>query len=347
MSHPTTIRLVIVGFGTVGRGLTEILRDHGERLERAYGVRFRITGVATRRGVRYDPAGLDPAQLLADDPALAAARRDWAPAELIAQAEADALVEVSPTDLLTGEPATGYIRAAFDRGLHVITANKGPIALHGPELRALARARGLSLGYEATVMAGTPALRLAWSGLGGCELRTARGILNGTTNYILTQMDAGRSYGEALAEAQRLGYAETDPTGDVEGHDAAAKAVIVANMLFDARLRLADVARQGITGLTVEDVAAARAAGERWKLIARVVREGDLVTASVRPERLPLSHPLAGVSGATNALTYTTGLLGEVTIIGPGAGGVATGSGLLADLLALPCNNGQRAAGDG
>jgi homoserine dehydrogenase len=245
------------------------------------------------------------------------------------------LVELSPTDLTTGEPATDHIRTALARGMHTITANKGPIALHLAELRRQAADANLYLGFEGTVMSGTPALRLGWSDLAGCEMLELRGIVNGTTNYILTQMEGGMSYVEALAEAQRLGYAEADPTGDVEGYDAAAKAVILANVVMDARLGLADVERAGITTLTRDTIEAARASGERWKLIARIWRDGETVRASVQPTRLPVSHPLAGVGGATNAITFTTDLLGDVTLIGPGAGGAATGFAILSDILAM------------
>jgi homoserine dehydrogenase len=143
------------------------------------------------------------------------------------------------------------------------------------------------------------------------------------------------SFGEALAEAQRLGYAEADSTGDVEGYDAAAKAVILANVVMDARLGLADVERAGITTLTRDTIEAARASGERWKLIARIWRDGETVRASVQPTRLPLSHPLAGVGGATNAITFSTDLLGDITLIGPGAGGAATGFAVISDILAM------------
>jgi homoserine dehydrogenase len=255
--------------------------------------------------------------------------------EIVERADADILVEVSPTNLEHAEPALSLIRAAFRRGLHVVTANKGPVALWFAELRREALESGCYFGYEGTVMSGTPALRLAWSDLAGCEIVELSGIVNGTTNYILTQMEQGKSYHEALAEAQQLGYAEADPAGDVEGYDAAAKALILANVVMDARLVLQDVGRTGISGLTSEMVAAATAAGERWKLLARVWREGDDVRASVLPTRLPISHPLAGVSGVTNAITFTTDLLGDVTLIGPGAGGAATGFAVLSDILAM------------
>lgn len=336
----TPIRVIQIGFGSVGRGFAEIVQRKREFLAQRQGVQIAFVGVATRSWCCYDPAGIDLVALgraveLGNTDSLST-RQPWSPHELIAQAEADVLVEVSPTDLDSGEPATSHIRAAFARGMHVVTANKGPLALHGPALLAEARERGLGFGYEGTVMAGTPALRLGWGALAGCELREVRGIVNGTTNYMLTHMESGMAYAEALAEAQRLGYAETDPTGDVEGYDAAAKAAILATMLMGGDIRPEQVERTGITQLTPDDIAAAAAAGERWKLIARVTRAPDgAIRASVQPMRVPVTHPLASVSGATNALTYTTDLLGDVTLIGPGAGGVATGFALLADILAL------------
>ena len=341
MADTTIYRLALIGFGSAGQGMAQILRDHGHALARRYGVDLRIVAVCTqRRGSLFDPDGLDPAALLeaiqqAGHLRNLAGQRDWSPLDMIEQADADVLVELSPTDLITGEPATSHMRAALSHRMHAITANKGPIALHLTELRRLASDAQLYLGYEGTVMSGTPALRLGWSDLAGCEVLELRGIVNGTTNYILTQMEGDMSYADALAEAQRLGYAEADPTGDVEGYDAAAKAVILANVLMDAQLVLADVERAGITTLTRDNIEVAHASGERWKLIARVWREGEQVRASVQPTRLPMSHPLASAGGATNALTLTTDLLGEVTLIGPGAGGTATGFAIISDILAL------------
>jgi homoserine dehydrogenase len=341
MSPATTYRLALVGFGAVGQGLAQILRDHGDRLAQRYGLAPRLVVVCTHsRGSLYDPNGLDPAALLEaikrpgylrDLPALTS----MSVPELIERGVADVLVEASPTNLATGEPATSYIRAAIDRGMHVVSANKGPAALHFAELRRAAAAAGVYFGFEGTVMSGTPSLRLAWSNLAGCEITELKGIVNGTTNYILTQMEHGRDYAAALAEAQRLGYAEADPAGDVEGYDAAAKALILANILMDADLGLNDVERTGITGVTPDMIAQASAAGERWKLLARIQRAGLRVKATVAPTRLPIDHPLAGVGGVANALTITTDLLGDVTLIGPGAGGVATGFALLSDILAL------------
>ena len=336
-------RLALIGFGNVGQGLAEILRDRGADLAEAYGADFAITAVSDLlKGSLYDPDGLDVAALLTAVRSeghvqhVPAARHGWDALQTIAESNADVIVELSYTDLATGQPALDHIRAALTAGKHVVTTNKGPVALAYPELAALAAEHGARLGVEGTVMSGTPALRLGQEVLAGAGVRRVQGILNGTTNYILTQMESGASYETALAEAQARGYAEADPTGDVEGIDAAGKVVILANLLMDAGLTLADVARQGISGLTAADVAEAAAAGERWKLIGTVARDEDgRVHADVQPVRLPLSHPLAAVSGATNAITYSTDLLGAVTLVGPGAGRTETGYALISDLLAI------------
>jgi homoserine dehydrogenase len=337
-----TYRLALIGFGNVGQGFAEILRDRSADLAQRFDVQFQIVAVSTkRRGSVYDARGLDLAALLSAVTApgglesLPVQQRGWDPLRLIRESNAEVVVEVSPTDLQTAEPALSHVRAALEAGKHVVTANKGPVALAYAELAALARARGKTLGVEGTVMGGTPVLRLGQELLSAAGIHQMQGILNGTTNYILTQMENGATYAAALAEAQARGYAEADPTADVEGYDVAGKVVILANLFLGAGLTPAQVDRQGITQLTPDDIAAARAAGERWKLIGRVERQGGQLAASVRPTRLPLAHPLAGVSGAGNALTFSTDLLGDVTLAGAGAGRVETGYAILGDLLAL------------
>ena len=259
----------------------------------------------------------------------------WSALKTIQESNADAILELSYTDLKTGQPALEHLRAALNAKKHVVTTNKGPIALAYQELRALAQAQGVELGVEGTVMSGTPTLRLGLELLMGANIHKVQGILNGTTNYILTRMEAGLAYADALAEAQAKGYAEADPTGDVEGHDAAAKVVILANLLMGTQLTLADVDRTGITGITQADVQSAQAAGKRWKLIGTVEKTAEGVQASVKPQELSLSHPLASVSNATNAITYSTQFMGDVTVIGAGAGRLETGYALVQDLLAI------------
>ncbi len=337
-----TYRLALIGFGNVGQGLAQILRERGDLLAEQFGLRLQIVAVSDLlKGSLYNPDGLDAAALLDTVQAsgkidsLPAPQRGWDALRTIAESNADVVVELSYTDLKTGEPAITHLRAAIQAGKHVVTTNKGPIALRFPELKALADAKGVEIGVEGTVMSGTPSLRLASELLAAAGITRIQGIINGTTNYILSQMESGASYADALAEAQAKGYAEADPTGDVEGFDAAGKVVILANLLMGQAIGMADVDRTGITRLTPADVAAASTAGERWKLIGKVERLDGKVLASVKPTRLPVSHPLASVGGATNAITFSTDLLGDVTLVGPGAGRLETGYALIGDLLAI------------
>jgi homoserine dehydrogenase len=252
---------------------------------------------------------------------------------MIAEAEADVMLEATYTDIKTGQPATDYIRGALERGMHVTTTNKGPLALFSSELSALARERGVHFLFEGTVMAGTPLLNLIRETLAGSQINEMQGILNGTTNYILTEMEGGLDYASALKQAQELGYAEAVPDADVLGWDALAKVTILANVVFGGSLKPDDSSCQGITEITPADIAGAKAQDKRYKLIGRVWREGATVKGSVSPQLVDLSHPLAGVGGATNAMTIHTDTLGEVTVVGPGAGRKETGFSLLNDLI--------------
>lgn len=340
------MRLILIGFGAVGQGFAEILRDKAKSLRAQHGYSASIVGVATAtRGSLYRAAGLDiPALLAAAEmgsfasyPASAGLQRDLSVTDMIAPGAADALLELSPTNLETAQPALDTCYRALDAGMHLVLANKGPVALHYADLQARAAARGLQLRCEATVMAGTPTIQLAQEALAGCQITGARGILNGTTNYILTQMESGESYAAALQKAQALGYAEADPSGDVDGWDAAGKLLILANALFGSHLTMADLQVGGIGGIGADDIIQARQQNQRYKLIAQASSSGGAVKAL----RLPVSDPLAGVGGTTNAITLETDLLGAITLIGAGAGSRETGAALLADLLAIhrcPCN---------
>ncbi len=334
------MNLILIGFGVVGQGLAEILQTKAKQLQHDHGFAPNIVGVVTgSKGALYRQSGLDIDALLAAAragdlsayPEQTGLQSDMPAVDMIARGQADVLVELSPTNLDTAQPALTYCHAALEAGLHLVLANKGPVALDYADLRCKAQARGLQLRYEATVMAGTPVMQLAEEALAGCAIHAARGILNGTTNYILTQMEAGMSYAEALAQAQALGYAETDPTGDVEGWDAAGKVLILASALFGSRLQMSDLDVSGITEISADDIADAKAAGQRYKLIAEATPDGGSVTAT----RLPLSNPLTSVAGSTNAITLETDLMGDVTLIGAGAGKLETGSAVLSDLLAI------------
>lgn len=336
-----TIRLLMIGLGNVGQGFLTILSEQRQALEANYGLRFSVVGVNDlRMGSLADPAGIPLDNLLA-----AAAKGDFrtVPAEIkersvqemLSGIEYDVLVEASYTDLRTGEPATSYIRQALSSGRHVVTTNKGPIALHYPELQRLAEQNSVQIGFEGTVMSGTPAIILGMKWLKAAEIYRVQGIFNGTTNFILTKMEEGKDYAAALAEAQRLGYAEADPSGDVEGYDVAGKVVILSNVLMGKSITMQDVDRQGITHLTSDDIEQARREGKRWKLIGSLEVSEGIIKASVKPLALPLSNPLAQVMGATNAITYATRYLGVVTLVGAGAGRLETGYALLIDILSI------------
>jgi homoserine dehydrogenase len=338
-------RLALIGFGNVGQGLVQILAERSDNFAALFGVRFKVVAVSDMlKGSVYNPDGLDLAALLQAAPtgnlnSVPAPQRGWDALRTIRESNADVVVEMTYTDLQTGMPAISHVEAAFKAHKHVITTNKGPVALRYQELAALAKANNVQFGVEGSVMSGTPSLVLGTDLLAAAGVTKVQGIVNGTTNFILTRMAGGYAYADALAEAQKLGYAEADPAGDVEGFDAAGKVVILANLMMNAGISMADVDRQGITRLTVADVDAAKAAGECWKLIGCVEKTAGGVKASVKPTRLPLSHPLAGVGGATNAITYTTDLLGDVTLIGPGAGRLATGYAIIVDLLQIHRNS--------
>jgi homoserine dehydrogenase len=337
-----TMRLLFVGFGTVAQGLSELLIEKQDELKDRYGLEWTVTGIVDMlKGSAYDPDGLDLEKVMAmvadgksisDLPDCGC---DWDALTMIDKAEADAMIEVTYTDIKSGQPATDHIRAALARGMHVTTTNKGPLALFSNELVDLAESNGAQFFYEGTVMAGTPLLNLIRETLAGSGISEMKGILNGTTNYILTQMEAGMDYEAALKQAQELGYAEAVPDADVLGWDALAKVTILANTVFGASLSPDDTPCTGITEITPAQIEAAAADGKRHKLIGRVWRDGDTVRASVAPQLMEQSHPLAGVGGATNAMTFSPDTLGDVTIVGPGAGRRETGFSLLNDLITI------------
>ena len=344
-----TYRLALIGFGNVGQGLAKILLDRGRWLEKRFDAKFVIVAISdVHKGSCYDPNGLSISELLesidntSNLEEVAAPNLGWGSLQTIRDSNADIIIEISYTDLETGEPALTHTRAALQAGKHVVTTNKGPIALYFPELIDLARKHNVEIGVEGTVMSGTPVLRVGMDIMKGAVITQIKGILNGTTNYVLTQMETGISYSEALLKAQDLGYAEANPDGDVKGHDAAGKIVILANLLMNIPLRMQDVSCTGITHVTEEDINIASKDKKRWKLVGTLAKTDNGYNARVQPELLTHKHPLYSVSGATNAITYTTELLGDVTLIGPGAGRIETGYALLEDLLYIHSNQNRK-----
>jgi homoserine dehydrogenase len=335
------IKLAIVGFGNVGQGLAQILTEKDTFYKKTFDVDFSIVAVSDiYKGSIYDPAGLNHQQLL-DTVAqqqslesLSVPHKGWDALTTIKQSNADIVIELAFTDLKTGEPALSHMIASFESGKHFVTTNKGPVALHYQTLKSLAEKHELMAGIEGTVMSGTPTLQLGRESLLAANILSIEGILNGTTNYMLMRMEAGLDYDSALKEAQEKGFAEADPSGDVDGFDASAKVVILANLLMGAALTMDDIDRTGMSTLSIEDINNANEAGEKWKVLGHVSRNTDgAFDAWVKPVQIKASHPLASVSGATNAITFSTELMGDVTLIGAGAGRVETGYAVVEDII--------------
>lgn len=312
-------------------------------MEGEYGVRFHITAVADITGgvISADPLPLGRLlEVMKASGGVCHYPELGVPGmtglELAQRAQADILVEASPTNVVDGEPGLTHIKTALKRGMHVVTANKGPLVVAFAELRDLARSQGLRLMYGPATAAALPTVSVGTYELAGAQVTKIEGILNGTTNFILTQMrDRGVTYQEALQEAQRLGIAETNPTLDVEGYDTANKLLILANTLMGGSLRLSDVEREGITQLSVEQVQAAHESGKAIKLIGSALWEGGRLRAVVNPTELQAGHPLAKVDGTEKGVTFHSDLLGTLTVTGGASGRIPAAASILRDLLNL------------
>ncbi len=339
----TVYNIALIGFGGVNRALAELIAAKNQLWERDLGFRLNIVAVSDLYlGSVISPNGLDARTLVEANFAkggfgqLSGGSAEANNETIIKTAPADIIVEATFTNPKDGEPAVSHCRWALSSGKHVVTTNKGPVAIAGQELKALAQANGVRFEYEGSVMSGTPVIRMAEKTLAGAELEGFEGILNGTSNFVLGRMEDGLDFNSAVRQAQELGYAEADPTADVEGFDVRLKVVILANELLGAKLKPEDVSCQGISNLSATDIENAAKANSRWKLIGSAVRNADgSVTGTVSPQQLPLEHSLAAVSGATNAISFNTGLLGSVTVTGPGAGRIETAYALLSDIVAI------------
>ncbi len=335
-----TYNLALVGFGNVGRELVRLLMSKREALRQQHGIDWRITGMASRRlGWNAHPDGFDPAALLASPgepstwhksgvmPRQFANVREW-----LRAAQADALMEMSSLNRHTGQPAIEHLQAALEHGAHAISANKGPVVYALDALHALAEKAGKRFLFESSVMDGTPVFNLFRHTLPVVNLRGFRGLLNSTSNVVLTEMEAGRTFADAVRRAQEIGVAETDPSDDLEGWDPAVKICALCNVLMGASLRPGEVERVGIATLSREAAREARASGKPYKLVCSARRDGSAIRARVAPEQLPLSDPLAQLTGTTSALFFDMDVFG-LSIIEHKPGVIATAYGLLSDFV--------------
>jgi homoserine dehydrogenase len=332
-------KLALLGFGNVGRALAELLLRKQEEMQKDYKLTFSVVAIGTgRRGFAVQPDGFDlPAVIEALGNGKTLAEFSAFPVEdafdLIRKSGADVLFENTPVDYETGQPAIDHIKLALEHGMHVSTANKGPVVHAWHELKALAAQKGRQFFHESTVMDGAPIFSLFRGALPGAQLQSFRAVLNSTTNLILTRMESGESFEEAVRYAQQIGIAETDPSGDIDGWDAAIKIAALATVLMDKPLKPGDVDRTGIRAITPEMVLAAKAEGKRYKLVCTAEKDGDQVRGKVAPELVPVTSPMYGLEGTTSLIQFNTDVLGELTLIESDPGPHTTAYGLLADFL--------------
>jgi homoserine dehydrogenase len=328
--------LALLGFGNVGRALARLLHDKRAELREKYEIEYKITGVAARRlGWMADANGLDiPAVLAGAGPAGMA----WEAGDIgawLRAARADVLFENTSMNPQTGQPAIDYLKAGLEHGAHIITANKGPVVHAYHELSALAQAKGKRFLHEAAVMGGAPIFSLFREALPAAKLKRFRGILNSTTNLILTEMEQGLSFDDAVKKAQAIGIAETDPSADVDGWDAAVKVSALATVLMDVPVKPQAVAPVGIRALTGEQVRAARASGRPYKLVCRAEKSDGRVTASVRPEQVDADDVLATVNGTSSIVVFEMDTIHGLSVSEIGGDAVTTAYGPLADFISV------------
>lgn len=326
------VRLFLSGFGTVGQGLVEVLKRRRDFFDDKYGEQPVIVGVIDSRTKAIDPKGLDMDKVLArKQKEHTVGKENYTDSvEVMDSVEYDILIEVSPTDVKTGGTGLRNITHALETGKDVITVNKGPLALKFQELISLAKKNGCKFRFEGSVGGAMPIINLCHENLSGEKISSIRGIFNGTCNYILSKMDNGQPFEQALKEAQQLGYAETDPTNDVEGYDAATKVVILANSVFHRNVSFKDVKITGITGITPDAIAQAAA----HNMVIRLIGEVSDTRLEVSPRLIPAGHPLS-ISGTLNIAQIDADLAGPITINGRGAGKIETASAILSDLISI------------
>lgn len=315
------IKLILIGFGCVGQEFARVLSEKHDKFSRCFGVEFSVTAITTgKRGSLVNPKGIDPESTLAwlHDHGSFTGHLDFSELnsiQIIQSVEADVVVELSPLNITSGQPAIEHIVSALLSGKHVVTTNKGPIAHNYEALKKIAEETGKAFLFEGTVMDGTPIFNLVRETMMGCEITGVRGIFNGTTNYILTEMEKGRDFQTVLKEAQDFGWAEADPSMDVDGWDAAAKTAALMNVLMNANIKPGDVDRKGIRDIKSCELQELKARGKTIKLICEGYFKDGKPYARVSPEIIPFTDPLAVISDGSTAVTIISDFLKEITIV--------------------------------
>lgn len=339
-----TLKICMTGFGNVGKRFCELLVEKQDYLQNNYGYHIVITGIATRsKGTLMNVNGLDLTKVLAMMNTLGkfdSSYEDYIVGDAFAMIEksaGDVFLELSTLSMEDGEPATTYIKKAFERNMHVITANKGPEAWHYKELIGIAKSKNLQYLCETAVMGGTPVLNLVSETLHGAEIFGFRGILNATSNYVLCCLEKGLSYEQAIKQAQNIGLAEADPSIDMDGWDGASKICAMTNILMDCEINPKMVQVESLSHITKEDIEKAREEGYKIKYICEAKKDTATNTVSVivSPQRLPMSDTFSNVNDTSSAVTFYTDLAGEITIITTNPTLLQTAYGVYSDLITL------------
>lgn len=332
-------RLAIIGFGNVGQEFARMLMLKREWLLRHRGLDVEVLAIATKtKGSLLSRTPLDIEKVLGHMKTTGSFKGlpeycDMPPVKIISNCDADMMIELTTLNIENGQPAIDHIKAALEVGMDVVTANKGPVAWAYDELRDRARARSLRFRFEGTVMDGTPIFSLVERTLPGCQIIALEGVLNSTSNYVLDEMAKGRSMEGAIKEAQAKGIAEADPSMDLDGWDAAAKITALANVIMEANLTPKDVEREGIMGLTPDEIRNASSKGGRFRLMAKASRSNDGIKLTVKPQIIGPDRIFWGVEGTSGALTLHTDLMGDLTIVESGPGTTQTAYAIFSDLL--------------
>lgn len=326
------MRVFICGFGTVGQGVAEVIASRKQYFSDKFGQNVDIVGVMDSKTFSIDDNGMDPLELVSrkKETRKVGTETYTDSVNVLDSVDYDLLVEVSPTDVKTGGVGLINIKHALETGKDVITVNKGPLALKFNELTELAEKNGCRFRFEGSVGGAMPIINLCRENLAGEKINSIRGIFNGTCNFILSKMDKGQPFEQALKEAQQMGYAETDPTNDIEGYDSACKVVILANSVFGRDVTFKDVQITGITSITEEAIALAASRN----MVIRLIGEVSDTKLEVSPRLIPKGHPLS-ISGTLNTAQILSDLAGPVTVSGRGAGRLETASAVLSDLIAI------------
>jgi homoserine dehydrogenase len=342
----TNYKLAFLGFGNVGQALADLLSKKKNEIVNNYDINFSVTGIATgRHGMAIDPNGIELSKvcdLAKRDETITSLNRNnelLSAKDFIQKCRADVMFESIPVNYENGQPAVDLIRSSLEAGLHTVSANKGPVVHAYQELTSLAKTKGIKYYFESAVMDGAPIFGLFRETLPAATVLSIHGVLNSTTNLILSRMEKGESFDQAIAYTRSLGISETDPSGDIDGWDAAVKLCALVTVLMKKPITPQEISRTGIRGITLDEIRKAQSEGLRWKLICEAKWDGNQLKTSVSPEKVEINSPFYRIDGTTSIVQIESDVLGRLTFIEENPGTHTTAYGMLADFLNIVRKN--------